>query len=78
MIVSVTQGSAAVAAVSGSVVIAMSTAEAEKLRRVCYYNKTVAAKYSNNPVGGHTKSAALDSFLNELGVSLKAEGILRF
>lgn len=78
MVVTVSQGREAVAAVEGSVNIKLSTSEAKKLRRVMYYNKTVSSKFSNNPNGGWRKSQDIDAFMKDLGTQLKSGGITRF
>lgn len=62
-----------------TVTLTMSKAEAEKLRRAAYYNKTVGKKFAQNwNHGGSRKGADLDSFLGDLGNKLKAKGINRF
>jgi hypothetical protein len=66
------------APVISGVTVTFTAQEAMQLRRVCYYNKTVAHKYAGNPVGGSDKAEAIDSFLNTLGSTLKANGIERF
>ena len=67
------------APVISDVTIKLSAAEAEKLRRVAYYNKTVGKKFANNwSAGGSRKGADLDAFLGSLGNALKAKGIKRF
>lgn len=52
--------------------------EAQILRRVMYYNLTVADKFARNPVGGWSKSAKVKSVMASIGESLKAKGIERF
>jgi hypothetical protein len=74
MVVSIERGNAPMS----SVTIKLSADEAKVLRRVCYYNKTVAAKFRDNPTGGYSKSHAVDGFLNSLGTKLKDSGIDRF
>ena len=75
MVISVTSSQPVV----DSVTISMSKAEAEKLRRVAYYNKTVGKKFANNWAhGGSRKGADIDAFLGDLGNKLKAKGISRF
>ena len=75
MIVSVTSSQPVV----DSVTISLSRSEAEKLRRVAYYNKTVGKKFAANyQAGGSRKGADLDAFLGTLGNALKAKGITRF
>lgn len=61
-----------------SIKLTLTPEEASMLRRVCYYNLTVADKFAGNPNGGHRKSYAVKSFMNSLGNSLKAKGIDRF
>lgn len=56
----------------------LSEAEAQMLRRVCYYNLTVADKFAGNPKGGHRKSNDIRAFMGSLGNSLKAQGIDRY
>lgn len=69
---------APVTPVKPDITITLSASEASKLRRVCYYNKTVAKKYRNNPVGGARKAEDIDAFLGNLGSSLKNMGVERF
>lgn len=69
---------ATVAPVMPNVVITLTHDEAMKLRRVCYYNKTISQKFAGNPSGGRTKASAIDIFLNDLGNSLKRKNVERF
>jgi hypothetical protein len=61
-----------------SVTLTLSHEEAKKLRRVCYYNKSVSRKYRDNPAGGRRKAEDIDAFMGSLGNSLKAQGVERF
>ena len=61
-----------------SVTITLSGDEAKKLRRVCYYNKTVSARFVNNPNGGRRKGEDILAFMTSLGNSLKKQGVERF
>lgn len=64
--------------VISEVTLKLTPSEAQKLRRVCYYNKTVARKYRDNPVGGRRKAEDIDAFMGSLGNQLKAQGVERF
>lgn len=68
----------AVAPVKPNVIVELTHEEAMKLRRVCYYNKTVSRKFASNPVGGRSKGTAIDQFLSDLGNTLKRKGVERF
>lgn len=61
-----------------SVTIQLSADEAKKLRRVCYYNHTVAEKFRGNPNGGRRKGDDILAFMSSLGNSLKKQGVERF
>lgn len=67
-----------VAPVAPPVTIELSGEEAKKLRRMCYYNKTVAKKFRTNPAGGQRKADDLLAFMSGLGSKLKANGVERF
>lgn len=56
----------------------LSPSEASILRRVCYYNLTVADKFSHNPNGGYRKADEVKAFMTSLGNALKGQGIDRF
>jgi hypothetical protein len=60
------------------ITVTLDAAEASKLRRVCYYNKTVGQKYAGNPVGGSWKGSIITEFLGDLGSALKAANVERF
>jgi len=60
------------------ITITLTPTEASKLRRVCYYNKTVAGKFSGNRNGGWRKSQDIDAFMASLGNSLKGKGVDRY
>ena len=60
------------------VTLTLSHEEAQILRRVMYYNLTVADKFARNPKGGWSKSARVKSVMGAIGESLKAKGIDRF
>lgn len=60
------------------VTLTLSHEEARILRRVMYYNLTVADKFALNPKGGWSKSARVKSVMASIGESLKAKGIDRF
>lgn len=64
--------------VAPPVTITLSGEEAKKLRRVCYYNKTVAAKFRSNQAGGPRKADDILAFMSSLGNSLKSKGIDRY
>lgn len=64
--------------VKPSITITLSAEEATKLRRVCYYNKTVSRKFRDNANGGYRKAQDIDAFMGSLGNSLKAQGVDRF
>lgn len=61
-----------------SVTLTLSADEASKLRRIMYYNKTVARKFRDNPNGGVRKSQDILAFATSLGNNLKAKGVERF
>jgi hypothetical protein len=67
-----------VAPVAPPVTIELTGEEAKKLRRVCYYNKTVAQKFRGNEAGGPRKADDILAFMSSLGNSLKSKGIERF
>lgn len=67
-----------VAPVAPPVTITLSGEEAKKLRRVCYYNKTVAQKFKSNPNGGSRKADDILAFMTGLGNGLKKQGVERF
>jgi len=60
------------------VTLTLSHEEAQILRRVMYYNLTVADKFARNPKGGWSKSARVKNVMASIGESLKAKGIDRF
>lgn len=60
------------------VAITLSAADASKLRRMCYYNQTIARKFAGNPNGGRRKADDLLAFATNLGNSLKRQGVDRF
>ena len=60
------------------VTLTLSHEEAQILRRVMYYNLTVADKFARNPKGGWSKSARVKGVMASIGESLKAKGIDRF
>lgn len=64
--------------VKPDITITLTPAEAEQLRRVCYYNRTVAKKFKANPNGGARKSQDIDAFMGNLGNKLKTAGVNRF
>lgn len=66
------------APVKPNITIELTPDEASKLRRACYYNKTVARKYAGNPKGSARKASYLDAFMGSLGNSLKDRGVERF
>lgn len=68
----------AVAPVKPDVTITLSHEEAKKLRRVMYYNKTVASKFSVNQNGGRRKADDINVFMGSLGNKLKAQGVDRY
>ena len=59
--------------------ITLSAEEAKKLRRVCYYNKTVSKKFKTNAVAGNPRKADdINAFMVSLGEGLKGKGIERY
>ena len=62
----------------GSVTLTLSVEDAKKLRRMCYYNKTVSKKFKGNLYGGSRKADDINAFMVSLGNGLKAKGIERF
>ena len=64
--------------VAPPVTISLTGEEAKKLRRVCYYNKTVAQKFKSNQNGGSRKADDILAFMTSLGNSLKKQGVERF
>lgn len=63
-----------------NIVVTLSAEEAKKLRRVCYFNKTVGAKEADSDRGRAMvgRGLVLDNFLNDLGNSLKSRGVERY
>lgn len=72
--VTVTKSTPVVSGVS----LSLTASEASMLRRIMYYNKTVASKFKSNPNGGRRKADDILAFATSLGNSLKAQGIERF
>lgn len=68
----------AVAPITPNITLTLTGEEAKKLRRVCYYNKTVAKKFAENEIGGQRKADDLLSFMSSLGNGLKLKGVERF
>ena len=62
----------------GSVDLHLSIEDAQKLRRMCYYNKTVSKKFKGNNYGGARKADDLNAFMVSLGNGLKNKGIERY
>jgi hypothetical protein len=59
--------------------ITLSAEEAKKLRRVCYYNKTVSKKFKTNAAAGNPRKADdINAFMVSLGEGLKGKGIERY
>jgi len=56
--------------------ISLAVEEAKKLRRVCYYNKTVGAKVAENV--SSSNGDIVKDFMHSLGNALKYQGIDRF
>jgi len=75
-----TQPAPVVAPPAPNVVVTLTAEEAKKLRRVCYFNITVADKENDSDRGRACdgRGTLLRSFLNDLGNSLKAKGVERF
>jgi len=59
-----------------TVTVFLSVEDAKKLRRVCYYNKTVGAKIAENVAS--STAVVVKDFMNSLGNALKNQGIERF
>ena len=75
-----TQPAPVVAPPAPNVVVTLTAEEAKKLRRVCYFNITVADKEDDSDRGRECagRGTQLRFFLNDLGNSLKAKGVERF
>jgi len=75
-----TQPAPVVAPPAPNVVVTLTAEEAKKLRRVCYFNITVADKENDSDRGQACdgRGILLRSFLNDLGNNLKAKGVERF
>ena len=59
--------------------ITLTQEEANKLRRVCYYNKTVSSKFKGNKKAGSPRKADdINAFMVSLGEGLKKQGIERY
>ena len=56
--------------------ISLSVEEARMLRRVCYYNKTVGAKVTENITSAI--GVVIKDFMSALGNNLKTQNIDRF
>ena len=67
-----------VVAPAPNVLVTLTAEEAKKLRRVCYFNLTVAEKEAGSDRGTPGRGDILRSFLDDLGNSLKAKGVERF
>jgi hypothetical protein len=78
MIVTVHPGAATTVLTPQTITVDMSLEEAQKLRRICYYNLTVGACFTNNPNGGVERGEAVKTFMGILGGSLKTAGVNRF
>jgi hypothetical protein len=78
MIVTVHPGAATTVLTPQTITIDMNLEEAQKLRRVCYYNLTVGERFTDNPNGGVEKGEAVKTFMGTLGNSLRAALIDRF
>ena len=79
MLISKTIVPAPVVAPVETISMTFSKEEAKKLRRVCYYNKTVSKKFKSNVVaGGPRKADDINAFMVSLGEGLKGKGIERY